>query len=143
MGQVTLWRYSSTGNESTERATGRSLLVSLPHFGYPLRSSRIHRTCLQYSLGCSPLYEANFFHMSVHAQSRATIARPSGGRSELPPWTILRLDGVRVRARKSWGWWDGIEPSAGYRGMFLALLGGCRLSGMYSVLVRSLASCRD
>lgn len=126
MGQVTPWRYSSTGNESTERATGRSLFVSLPHFGYPLRSSRIHRTCLQYSPGCS-LREANFFHMSVHAQSRATIARPSGGRSELPPWTILRLDGVRVRARKSWGWrdgrGDGIEPSAGYWGMFLALLG--------------------
>lgn len=39
MGQVTPWRYSSTGNESTERATGRSLLVSLPHSGSPLRSS--------------------------------------------------------------------------------------------------------
>lgn len=56
--------------------------------------------------------------------------------------------GVRVRARKSRGGGrteggHGIEPSAGYRGMFLALLRGCRLSGMYSVLVRSLASCRD
>lgn len=86
------------------------------------------------------------FSACLHVDAIATIARSSGGPSELPPRTILRLDGVRVKARKSRDGGrmeegDGIEPSARVSGNVSCLAGGCRLSGMYSVLVRSLASC--
>lgn len=123
-------------------------LVSLPLFDdRPLRSPP--KTVLRYSLGYTLtwMYVRNEFLPRIPAESSAIARRADGGPSELPPWTILWLDGVRVRARKLWRRMDRRREQ--YRAVCMVsgnvscLAGDCRLSGMYSVLVRSLASCRD
>lgn len=125
MGQVTPWRYSSTGNESTERATGRYPLVSLPLRPPPNASNLLFDIHSRYSL-----HETGFFHESTCRHNPLRLPPDlvvDGASCHLGRFHDSTI-GVRVRARKSRGGGrteggHGIEPSAGYRGMFLALLG--------------------
>lgn len=148
MGQVTPWRYSSTGNESTERATGRypwSRFLFDPPPRPPNASNLLFDIHSRYSL-----HETGFFHESTCRHNPLRLPPDlvvDGASCHLGRFYDSTI-GVRVRARKSRG--GGADGrGARYRavcrvsGNVSCLAGGCRLSGMYSVLVRSLASCRD
>lgn len=124
MGQVTPWRYSSTGNESTERATGRypwsRFLFDPPPPRPPNASNLLFDIHSRYSL-----HETGFFHESTCRHNPLRLPPDlvvDGASCHLGRFYDSTI-GVRVRARKSRGGGHGIEPSAGYRGMFLALLG--------------------
>lgn len=142
MGQVTPWRYSSTGNESIERATGRLAPRFLPSTSSSTPTERFDLSSI-HSLG---LFAARYEFLP---RAPGTIScdheTHCGGRSESPPRTIPRLDESSGKEVATAGGRKGEEYRAVCRvsGNVSCLAGGCRLSGMYSVLVRSLASCRD
>lgn len=159
MGQVTPWRYSSTGNESTERATGSSLVSLLPFplplslslslSGYSLRSPLNASTCSSIFtwLPTTQTCEKFLSHIYMLTRSPATTTKPSGGRSECHLGRFYDWIGwCEKQGSRGRGWTEGVTVSSRLQGIgecFLPCAGGCRLSGMYSVLVRSLASCRD
>lgn len=128
MGQVTPWRYSSTGNESTERGGPFWSLASSLQLSTSILSecieppssifTRVFATRNEFLRTCP---------CTTYVQSRATI-------SQTRRWTkrAATLDGSTIGwcessskevVGKVDGRGDSIEPSAGYRGMFLALLG--------------------
>lgn len=134
MGQVTPWRYSSTGNESTERATMRvgSLLVSLP-----LSSTIVlfdpsprKRFFDIHSDNTFPPTRVKFLPR-VYTYNRprspdqcamVMVDRVDCYLERFHDWTVREFE----QGSRGAGWTEGgnsIEPSAWYRGMFLALLG--------------------